>query len=92
MFLVSNGLPEVELDAAPYFRIFNPILQGEKFDKSGQYVKKWVPELKNVPNKFLHKPWDLNDEKILKIGEVYPMPIVVHEKARVKALKAFKKI
>ncbi len=79
-------------DAAPYFRIFNPILQGEKFDKSGQYVKKWVPELKNVPNKFLHKPWDLNDEKILKIGKVYPMPIVVHEKARVKALQAFKKI
>ena len=43
----------------PYFRIFNPILQGEKFDKEGNYVKKWVPELKNVPNKFIHKPWEM---------------------------------
>ncbi len=45
--------------SAPYFRIFNPILQGEKFDKEGNYVKKWVPELKNVPNKFIHKPWEM---------------------------------
>ncbi len=79
-------------DAAPYFRIFNPILQGEKFDKEGEYVKKWVPELKNVPKKFLHKPWELNDEKILKIGLDYPNPIVNHETARSKALEAFKKI
>ena len=74
-------------DAAPYFRIFNPILQGEKFDKEGDYVKKWVPELKKVPKKFIHKPWELNDEKILKIGKDYPAPIVIHEKARAKALK-----
>ena len=79
-------------DAAPYFRIFNPILQGEKFDKEGSYVKKWVPELKTVPKKFLHKPWELNDTKILKIGKDYPSPIVIHEKARSKALLAFKKI
>ncbi len=79
-------------DAAPYFRIFNPILQGEKFDKEGEYVKKWVPELKNVPKKFIHKPWEFNDEKILKLGKDYPLPIVVHEKARAKALRAFKKI
>ena len=79
-------------DAAPYFRIFNPILQGEKFDKNGDYVIKWVPELKNVPKKYLHKPWELNDEKILKLGKDYPFPIVVHEKARLKALDAFKKI
>ncbi len=79
-------------DAAPYFRIFNPILQGEKFDKEGLYVKKWVSELKNVPKKFVHKPWELNDEKILKIGKDYPLPIVVHEEARSKALLAFKKI
>ena len=46
-------------DAAPYFRIFNPILQGEKFDKEGEYVKKWVPELKNLSKKFVHKPWEL---------------------------------
>ncbi len=79
-------------DAAPYFRIFNPILQGEKFDKEGEYVKKWVSELKNVPKKFIHKPWELNEKSILKLGEDYPFPIVVHEKARLKALKAFKKI
>ena len=79
-------------DAAPYFRIFNPILQGEKFDKRGVYVKKWLPELKNVPDKFLHKPWELNNDKLLKLGKDYPAPIVIHEKARHKALSAFKKI
>ena len=79
-------------DAAPYFRIFNPILQGEKFDKDGNYVKKWIPELKNVPKKYLHKPWELKDENILKLGLDYPSPIVIHEDARVEALNAFKKI
>ena len=79
-------------DAAPYFRIFNPILQGEKFDKEGDYVKKWVPELKKVPKKYIHKPWEVKDENILKIGSDYPSPIVNHEKARLKALIAFKKI
>ena len=46
-------------DAAPYFRIFNPILQGEKFDKEGEYVKKWVPELKDLAKKFIHKPEEM---------------------------------
>ena len=78
-------------DAAPYFRIFNPILQGEKFDRDGVYVKKWVPELKMF-QKFIHKPWELYDKNILKLGLDYPFPIVIHEKARVKALKAFKSI
>jgi deoxyribodipyrimidine photo-lyase len=78
-------------DAAPYFRIFNPILQGEKFDKEGEYVKKWIPELKNLPKKFIHKPWEFNNEKF-KLGRDYPFPIVKHEEARKKALKAFKKI
>ncbi len=79
-------------DAAPYFRIFNPILQGEKFDREGDYVKKWVPELKKVPKKFIHKPWELKDKKILNLGLDYPCPIVIHENARLKALNAFKKI
>tara|TARA_B100001057_G_scaffold481528_1_gene555654 strand:- start:476 stop:1873 length:1398 start_codon:yes stop_codon:yes gene_type:complete len=79
-------------DAAPYFRIFNPILQGEKFDKDGEYVKKWVPELSKVPKKFIHKPWELNDENILILNKDYPSPIVNHEKARLRALAAFKKI
>ena len=78
-------------DAAPYFRIFNPILQGEKFDKEGEYVKKWVPELKSLPKKFIHKPWEFSNERF-KIGRDYPNPIVKHEDARKKALDAFKKI
>ena len=80
-------------DAAPYFRIFNPILQGEKFDKNGEYVKKWVPELKNYPSKFIHKPWelDIKYQETIKtiIGKDYPAPIVIHEEARKKALNAF---
>lgn len=80
-------------DAAPYFRIFNPILQGEKFDSKGDYIKKWCPELKNIPNEFLHKPWEmpeeLQKEKNIILGKTYPLPIVKHEEARNLALKAF---
>ena len=80
-------------DAAPYFRIFNPILQGIKFDNDGVYTKKWVPELKNMPNEFLHKPWELEkkyqEEIKIIIGKDYPAPIVVHEEARAAALDAF---
>tara|TARA_B100001248_G_scaffold156273_1_gene117627 strand:- start:2527 stop:3930 length:1404 start_codon:yes stop_codon:yes gene_type:complete len=79
-------------DAAPYFRIFNPILQGEKFDKEGDYVKKWVPELKNIEKKYIHKPWEIKDSNNFKLGKDYPFPIVKHETARKKALSAFKKI
>ena len=79
-------------DAAPYFRIFNPILQGEKFDKEGEYVKKWVPELRNIPKKFIHKPWESKYDKNFKLGKNYPLPIVNHQAAREKALNAFKKI
>ena len=78
-------------DAAPYFRIFNPILQGERFDPLGDYVKRWIPELSNVPRKFIHKPWELNEKiKGFELGKNYPKPIVVHEEARNAALKAFK--
>ena len=83
-------------DAAPYFRIFNPILQGEKFDKEGLYVKKWVPELNKVPNKFIHKPWEMEYkyQEAIKtiIGKDYPKPIVIHEKARAAALEAFQSL
>jgi deoxyribodipyrimidine photo-lyase len=83
-------------DAAPYFRIFNPILQGEKFDKEGLYVKKWVPELSKVPQKFIHKPWEmeLKYQQAINtlIGKDYPNPIVVHEEARASALKAFQSL
>jgi deoxyribodipyrimidine photo-lyase len=79
-------------DAAPYFRIFNPILQGEKFDKEGEYVKKWIPELKYISKKYIHKPWEIKEDGNFKLGRDYPFPIVKHETARVKALNAFKKI
>ena len=83
-------------DAAPYFRIFNPILQGEKFDKDGTYVKQWVPELKNVPAKFIHRTWEMDEQTQksinIQIGKDYPLPIVDHAKAREQALKAFDKI
>lgn len=83
-------------DAAPYFRIFNPILQGEKFDPEGEYVKKWVPELKKMPSKWIHKPWEAPQEVLkladLTLGENYPEPLVDHDKARKKALEAFAEI
>jgi len=80
-------------DAAPYFRIFNPILQGEKFDPDGAYVRKWVPELRELPDKFIHKPWDA-PELILRaanvrLGQNYPKPIVDRQEARDRALAAF---
>ena len=83
-------------DAAPYCRLFNPILQGEKFDKEGLYVKKWVPELNKVPNKFIHKPWEMEHkyQEAIKtiIGKDYPKPIVIHEIARAAALEAFQSL
>jgi deoxyribodipyrimidine photo-lyase len=80
-------------DAAPYFRIFNPILQGERFDPLGNYVKKWLPELVNVPKQFIHKPWELHEKiKNFELGKTYPKPIVVHEEARNAALEAFRSL
>jgi deoxyribodipyrimidine photo-lyase len=80
-------------DAAPYFRIFNPILQGEKFDKKGVYVKKWVPELNLISEEFIHKPWEMKDKiKDFELGKNYPVPIVNHKKAREAALDAFQRI
>ncbi len=80
-------------DAAPYFRIFNPILQGQKFDPSGLYTKKFVPELRALPVKYLFAPW-LTPELFLsglniKLGIDYPKPIVDHDRARQKALEAY---
>ena len=80
-------------DAAPYFRIFNPILQGEKFDKKGVYVKKWVPELNLISEEFIHKPWEMKVKiKDFELGKNYPAPIVNHKKAREAALDAFQRI
>jgi len=80
-------------DAAPYFRIFNPITQGKKFDVTGEYVRKWVPELEGLPLKFLHAPWEASKEILssseVVLGESYPKPIVDHPEARIRALDAY---
>lgn len=83
-------------DASPYFRIFNPILQGEKFDPDGHYVRQWVPELASMENKWLHKPWQAPTEVLeqarIVLGKSYPLPLVDHAEARQSALAAFKSI
>ena len=84
------------VDAAPFFRIFNPVLQGRKFDPDGTYVRSWVPELENLPNKYIHQPWAasehiLSDSEI-SLGNTYPLPIVDHMIARNRALEMFGQI
>lgn len=80
-------------DAAPYFRIFNPVLQGEKFDPDGDYVRRWVPELEKLPAPLIHKPWEATPLELadagIRLGETYPQPIVEHKAARARALAAF---
>lgn len=80
-------------DAAPYFRIFNPITQSQKFDSDGAYIRRWVPELKLLPDKWIHHPWkspvDVLRESGIDMGVEYPMPIVEHLKARQRALDAY---
>lgn len=76
-------------DAAPYFRIFNPVLQGEKFDPDGDYVRRWVPELAGLPTKSIHQPWTANQPPP---ADVYPARLVDHAAARERALGAFRTI
>ncbi|HPE31920.1 MAG TPA: FAD-binding domain-containing protein, partial [Parvularculaceae bacterium] len=80
-------------DAAPYFRIFNPVSQGEKFDPCGDYVRRFVPELAALPNEYIHRPWTAPKELLAKsnvqLGKDYPEPIVDHAYARKLALEAF---
>jgi deoxyribodipyrimidine photo-lyase len=79
-------------DAAPYFRIFNPFGQGEKFDPDGAYVRRWVPELARLPLAGLHQPWTIPPAILaaagVKLGQTYPRPIVDHDAARARALNA----
>jgi deoxyribodipyrimidine photo-lyase len=82
------------MDAAPYFRIFNPILQGKKYDPMGDFVRQWVPELAEVPQRYIHTPWmmppELQRQTKCIIGRDYPQPIVDHSFARERALEAYK--
>jgi deoxyribodipyrimidine photo-lyase len=83
-------------DAAPYFRIFNPVLQGKKFDAHGDYVRRFVPELARLPDACIHAPWE-NDPSVLahagvKLGQTYPRPIVSLNDGRERALAAYEKM
>jgi deoxyribodipyrimidine photo-lyase len=83
-------------DAAPYFRIFNPVSQGEKLDPDGDFVRRWVPELNKMPSKRVHKPWEAPAHALansgIELGKTYPWPIVNHGEARSRALEALRRI
>jgi deoxyribodipyrimidine photo-lyase len=83
-------------DAAPYFRVFNPVLQGEKFDPEGNYVRRWVPELAALPAKLIHQPWRAGSLELasagLELGRNYPKPIVDLAEGRQGALAAYARI
>ena len=83
-------------DAAPFFRIFNPITQSEKFDKQGDYIRKFIPELADMPSKYIHAPWlapsEILDAANVELGRNYPMPIVDVKQSRELALEEFKRI
>lgn len=80
-------------DAAPFFRIFNPVLQGEKFDPDGAYVRRWVPELSALPARWIHRPFEAAKDALkaagVRLGDTYPRPIVDHTQARTRALQAY---
>ncbi len=80
-------------DASPYFRIFNPVTQGQTFDREGAYVRRWVPELAALPDALIHAPWTAPDEALVEagviLGRTYPRPIVDHAEARSRALAAY---
>lgn len=83
----------VGTDASPYFRIFNPILQSKKFDSQGVFIRKWLPELKDVPKAYLHEPWtipaDVQEQSHCIIGKDYPQPIVDRSIVKERVMNAF---
>ncbi|MGC2297550.1 MAG: deoxyribodipyrimidine photo-lyase [Acidobacteriaceae bacterium] len=84
------------VDAAPYFRVFNPVVQGEKFDPDGEYVRRWVPELRGLDSRWIHHPWDAPPLVLgaagITLGKTYPLPLVDHAEARAAALAAFEEM
>jgi deoxyribodipyrimidine photo-lyase len=83
-------------DAAPYFRIFNPLLQSEKFDPGGEYLARYCPELAGLPPKFRHKPWEAPVDSLrragIELGVDYPLPILDLKTTRERALKKYKSL
>lgn len=82
------------IDPQPFFRIFHPVLQGKKFDPEGHYIRTFIPELENLPNEWIHTPWQADESTLskagLKLGQNYPYPIVDHAFARTRALEAYR--
>ena len=83
-------------DASPFFRIFNPVTQGERYDPDGDYIRRHVPELAKLKGKAIHAPW-LADEADLRaagveLGRTYPKPILDHNESRQRALEAYRKV
>jgi deoxyribodipyrimidine photo-lyase len=83
-------------DAAPYFRIFHPVTQGERFDADGDYVRRWVPELAKLPAEWIHRPWEappaILERAGVDLGSGYPRPIVEHALGRERALAAYRSL
>ena len=83
-------------DAAPYFRIFNPVAQSRRFDAEGGYLRKWLPELRRLPDKWIHAPWEAPEtvlaEAGVTLGETWPRPIVDHREARERALDIYRTV
>jgi deoxyribodipyrimidine photo-lyase len=84
------------VDAAPYFRVFNPVLQGERFDPGGAYTRRWVPELARLPDSLIHRPWSATPLECqaagVRLGATYPQPIVDHKAGRERALAAYAEV
>ena len=83
-------------DAQPYFRIFNPVTQGRRFDPDGDYIRRWVPELADVPTRYIHAPWEMPVDgaaaSAFQLGRTYPAPIVDHAEARIRALATYEAV
>ena len=92
---VSEGA-DAGADAAPYFRIFNPVTQGKKFDPQGEYIRRFIPELAKLPDKYLFAPWETPPAILqqcgVRLGENYPEPVVDLKHSRERALEAFQSL